>query len=191
YGDDLQTLEAKGEEILRVMRGIRGIEDLGLFRVIGQPNLNVAVVRNQAARYQLNVADVQDAIQTAVGGNAITQVLQGERRYDLVMRYLEPYRNTKEAIEQLRLVAPSSERVSLGQLALIKTTDGANRIYREGNTRYVALKYSVRGRDLGSTVEEAIRKVSGDVKLPTGYRIDWAGEYASQQRAQRRLMVVV
>lgn len=191
YGDDLRTLEAKGDQILRILRGVNGVEDLGLFRVIGQPNLNVTVDREQAARYQLNIADVQDAIQTAVGGNAISQVLQGERRYDLVMRYLEPYRNTKEAIEQIRLVAPSGERVSLAQLASIRTTDGANRIYREGNTRYVAIKYSVRGRDLGSTVEEAIAKVNEEVKLPVGYRIDWAGEYASQQRAQQRLMIVV
>jgi cobalt-zinc-cadmium resistance protein CzcA len=191
YGDDLRTLEAKGDEILRIMRGIRGLEDLGLFRVIGQPNLNIAVERDHAARYQLNVADVQDATQTAVGGKPITQVLQGERRYDLVMRYLEPYRDTKEAIEQIRLVAPSGERVSLAQLASIQTTDGANRIYREGNTRYVAIKYSVRGRDLGSSVEEAIAKVNEGVKLPVGYRIDWAGEYASQRRAQQRLAIVV
>jgi heavy metal efflux system protein len=191
FGDDLRTLEATGDEILRVMRGIRGVEDLGLFRVIGQPNLNIAVERDRAARHQLNVADVQDAIQTAVGGNAVSQVLQGERRYDLVMRYLEPYRDTREAIGQIRLAAPSGERVSLAQLASIRTTDGANRIYREGNTRYVAIKYSVRGRDLGSTVEQAIRKVGEDVTLPAGYCIDWAGEYASQQRAQQRLMIVV
>jgi cobalt-zinc-cadmium resistance protein CzcA len=191
YGDDLPTLEARAEDILGVMRGVRGVEDLGLFRVMGQPNLNVTVERAQAARYQLNVADVQDAVQTAVGGNAISQVLKGERRYDLVMRYLEPFRDTKEAIEQIRLVAPSGERVALAQLASISTADGANRIYREGNTRYVALKYSVRGRDLGSTVEEAMRKVREQVTLPAGYRIDWAGEYASQQRAQHRLLIVV
>ena len=191
YGDDLKTLEAKGDEILRIMHGVRGVEDLGLFRVIGQPNLNVTVDRTRAARYQLNVADVQDAIQTAVGGNAIGQVLQGERRYDLVLRYLEPYRDSKEAIEQIRLVAPAGERVSMAQLASVRTTDGANRIYREANTRYVAIKYSVRGRDLGGTVEEAISRVSEGVKLPPGYRIDWAGEYASQQRAQQRLMIVV
>jgi cobalt-zinc-cadmium resistance protein CzcA len=191
YGDDLRALEATGVDIVRVMRGIRGVEDLGLFRVIGQPNLNIAVDRTEAARYQLNVSDVQDAIQTAVGGNAVSQVLQGERRYDLVMRYLEPYRSTKEAIEEIRLAAPSGERVSLAQLASIRTADGANRIYREENTRYVAIKYSVRGRDLGGTVEEAMAKVNQEVKLPTGYRIDWAGEYASQQRAQQRLAVVV
>jgi heavy metal efflux system protein len=107
------------------------------------------------------------------------------------MRYLEPFRDTKDAIEQIRLVAPSGERVSLAQVASIRTTEGANRIYREGNTRYVAIKYSVRGRDLGSTVEEAIRKVDEQVKLPAGYHIDWAGEYASQQRAQHRLTIVV
>jgi heavy metal efflux system protein len=191
YGDDLRTLEAKGDEILRIMHGIRGVEDLGLFRVIGQPNLNITVERDRAARHQLNIADVQDAVQTAVGGSTITQVLQGERRYDLVMRYLEPYRDTKEAIERIRLVAPSGERVSLAQLASIHTTDGANRIYRERNTRYVAIKYSVRGRDLGSTVQEAIAKVSEGVALPVGYRVDWAGEYASQQRAQRRLAIIV
>src|SRR6516165_12296743 len=191
YGDDLRTLEAKADEIAGVMHGIRGVEDLGVFRVIGQPNLDFAVDRDKAARYGINVSDVQDAIQTAVGGNAIGQVLQGERRYDLVLRYLEPYRDSKEAIEQIRLVAPAGERVSMAQLASVRTTDGANRIYREANTRYVAIKYSVRGRDLGGTVEEAISRVSEGVKLPPGYRIDWAGEYASQQRAQRRLLVVL
>jgi cobalt-zinc-cadmium resistance protein CzcA len=191
YGDDLKTLENTGDRIVGVLRKIAGIQDLGLFRVIGQPNLNVVVDRRQAARYQINVADVQDAIQTAVGGNAVSQVLQGERRFDLVMRYRQSSRDTKEAIGQIRLVAPSGERVSLAQLATMEVTDGANEIYREGNSRYVAIKYSVRGRDLGSTVEEAIRRVQEQIKLPPGYRIDWAGEYASQQRSQRRLMIVV
>src|SRR5580700_2375020 len=191
YGDDLKTLEAKGDQIVGIMRHIGGIQDLGLFRVVGQPNLNLAVDREQAARYQINVADVQDAIQTAVGGAAFSQVLQGEQRYDLVMRYLPVYRDTKEAIERIRLVSPAGERVSLAQLCKISVTDGANGIYREGNSRYVAIKYSVRGRDLGSAVEEAIAKVGQQVTLPVGYRIDWAGEYESQQRAQRRLMIVL
>jgi cobalt-zinc-cadmium resistance protein CzcA len=191
YGDDLRALEDTGEKIVNVMRTIAGIEDLGLFRVIGQPNLNFAVDRDAAARYQINAADVQDAIQTAIGGTALTQVLQGEQRYDLVMRYLPAYRNTREAIEQTRLVAPSGERVSLAQLCRVEAADGASEVYREGNQRYVAIKYGVRGRDLGGAVEEAIAKVSQGVKLPTGYRIDWAGEYASQQRAQRRLAIVI
>jgi cobalt-zinc-cadmium resistance protein CzcA len=191
YGDDLKLLEEKGDQIVGIMRRIPGIQDLGLFRVIGQPNLNLAVDRKKAARYQINVSDVQDAIQTAVGGNAVSQVLKGEQRYDLVMRYLEPYRDTRQAIENIRLLSPSGERVSLAQLCKIQVLDGASEIYREGNSRYVAIKYSVRGRDLGSTVEEAIKKVEHEVKLPAGYKIDWAGEYASQKRSQRRLMIVL
>jgi cobalt-zinc-cadmium resistance protein CzcA len=120
------------------MRGINGVQDLGLFRVIGQPNLNFLVDRTQAARYQINATDVQDAVQTAVGGAALTQVLQEERRYDLVMRYLPQYRDTKEAIENIRLVSPSGERVSLAQLCKVEVSDGASQIYREGNSRYVA-----------------------------------------------------
>ena len=191
YGDDLKTLEEKGDQIVGVMRTVDGVQDLGLFRVLGQPNLNFTVDREAAARYQINAADVQDAIQTAVGGNALTQVLQGEQRYDLVMRYLPKYRDTKEAIENIRLLAPSGERVSLAQLCQVEAVDGASEVYREGNQRYVAIKYGVRGRDLGSAVEEAIQKVDQQVKLPTGYRIDWAGEYASQQRAQKRLAIVI
>ena len=122
YGDDLTVLEDKADQIVKVMRGVKGIADLGVFRVLGQPNLNVTVDRQQAARYQINVADVQDAIQTAVGGNALTQVLQGEARYDLVMRYLPQYRDTKEAIENIRLLSPTGERVSLAQLCKIEVT---------------------------------------------------------------------
>jgi cobalt-zinc-cadmium resistance protein CzcA len=191
YGDDLRTLEEKGDEVVAIMRNIRGVEDLGLFRVIGQPNLDFSVNRDQAARFGINVSDVQDAIQTAVGGNALTQVLIGEQRYDLVLRYLPQYRDTKEAIEKIRLLAPSGERVSLAQLTDVRVNDGASEIYREANSRYVAIKYSVRGRDLGSTVEEAIRKVNAGVKLPTGYTYDWAGEYESQKRSEKRLLIVL
>jgi cobalt-zinc-cadmium resistance protein CzcA len=191
YGEDLRTLEAKGDQIVSVMSKIRGVQDLGLFRVIGQPNLNYAVNRAAAARYGINVADVQDAVQTAVGGNAVTQVLQGEARYDVVLRYLPQFRNTQEAIDNIRLLSPTGERVSLAQLTTVTTEDGAEEIYREGGQRYVAIKYSVRDRDLGSTVEEAIRKVGDQVKLPPGYKIDWAGEYESQKRSSRRLMLVL
>ncbi|MFY9948161.1 MAG: CusA/CzcA family heavy metal efflux RND transporter, partial [Candidatus Sulfotelmatobacter sp.] len=191
YGDDLKVLEAKSDEVANVMRGIRGIEDLGVFRVLGQPNLNVTVDRAACARYQINVSDVQDAIQTAVGGNALTQVLKGEARYDLTLRYLPQYRSTEDAIENIRLLSPTGERVSLAQLCKISVTDGASEVYREGNRRYVAIKYSVRGRDLGSTVEEAIKKVDEQVKLPSGYSLKWEGEYASQKRANARLLIVL
>jgi cobalt-zinc-cadmium resistance protein CzcA len=191
YGDTLKTLEEKSAEIAGIMGTVKGVEDLGVFHVLGQPNLNVTVDRDAAARYQINVTDVQDAVQTAVGGNALTQVLQDEKRYDLTLRYLPQYRSTQEAIRNIRLLAPSGERVSLAQLCKIGEADGGSEIYREGNQRYVAIKYSVRGRDLGGAVEEAMKKVEEQVKLPPGYHIDWAGEYESQKRADERLLIVL
>jgi heavy metal efflux system protein len=191
YGNDLQVLEDKGDEIVNIMKKVRGVEDLGLFRVLGQPNLNISIDRQASARYGINVTDIQDAVETAVGGKAVSQVLQGEQRYDLVVRYTAPYRDNKEAIEAVRLLAPTGERVSLAQLAQVDIKDGASEIKREENSRYVAIKYGVRGRDLGSTVEEAMKLVKEKVKLPIGYHLDWAGEYESQKRSQRRLAVVV
>jgi cobalt-zinc-cadmium resistance protein CzcA len=191
YGDDLKVLEEKADQIVGIMRGVKGIEDLGVLQVLGQPNLNITVDRQQAARYQVNVADVQDAIQTAVGGNALTQVLQGEQRYDLVLRYLPQYRDSKETIENIRLLSPSGERVSLAQLCKIEERDGASEIYREGDQRFIAIKYSVRGRDLGGAVEEAIKKVGAQIELPRGYHIDWEGEYESEKRAEERLLIIV
>src|SRR5439155_13879518 len=125
YGDDLKTLEVTGEHIVNVLRTVPGVADLGLFRVIGQPNLEFVVERQQAARYGINVADVQDAIEAAVGGKAVSQVLKGEQRYDLVVRYQAPYRSTKESIENIRLLTPSGERVSLTQLCKVQVLDGA------------------------------------------------------------------
>ena len=191
YGDDLKLLEQKSDQIVSIMTQIKGVADLGVFRVLGQPNLNYVVDRAAAARYGINVADVQDAIQTAVGGGAVSQVLVGEARYDVVVRYLKPYRDTQQAIDDIRLLAPNGERVSLGQLTKPQVQDGAEEIYREANQRYIAIKYSVRGRDLGSTVEEAIAKVNTHVKLPPGYHLDWAGEYQSQKRANKRLALVL
>ncbi|HEV3331023.1 MAG TPA: CusA/CzcA family heavy metal efflux RND transporter [Bryobacteraceae bacterium] len=191
YGDDLGVLEDKADQIAKVMRRVPGIQDLGVFRVRGQPSDNFIVDRQQAARYQINVADVQDAVQTAAGGNALTQVLQGEARYDLVMRYLPEYRNTKESIEKIRLLSPTGERVSLAQLCKVEERDEGSEIYREGNQRYVAIKYSVRGRDLDGAVEESIEKVKPQVPLPRGYRIEWEGEYQSSKRAAKRLLYIV
>jgi cobalt-zinc-cadmium resistance protein CzcA len=191
FGDDLVTLEEKGDEIMSQMATVPGIKDLGLFRDMGQPNLDFAVDRQAAARFGINVADIQDAIQTAVGGNAVSQVLQGEARYDVVIRYKEQYRNTQEAIANIRLVAPSGERVSLAQLTKVHVREGAYDIYREGNQRYVGVRYEVRDRDLGSAVEEAMAKVQKNVQLPKGYHINWAGENESQKRSARRLMIVL
>jgi cobalt-zinc-cadmium resistance protein CzcA len=191
YGDNLRTLEHTAEIIQAQMGSVQGIEDLGIFRIVGQPNLNFTVDRDAAARWGINVADIQDALQTAIGSSALTQVQQGEARYDVTLRYDKQYRDTREAIEDVRLLAPSGERVSLAQLAKISTDDGAEQINREGGERYIAIKYSVRGRDLGSTVEEAISKVEHNVKLPSGYHLEWAGEYASQKRADKRMALVI
>jgi cobalt-zinc-cadmium resistance protein CzcA len=191
YGDDLKKLEDTANKVVTVMHSIRGVEDLGVFRVVGQPNVNIKIDRAKSDRFGINVADVQDAVETAIGGKAVSQILQGERRYDLVVRYLPAYRSNIREIGDIRLLSPNGERVSLDQLSTISVDDGASVIYRDNNSRYVAIKYSVRGRDLGSTVEEAMQRVENGVQLPTGYKIDWAGEYASAKRAQRRLAIIV
>jgi cobalt-zinc-cadmium resistance protein CzcA len=191
FGSDLKVLEAKANEIQNVMSKIPGVADLGTFQVRGQPNVNMVVDRAAADRFGINVSDVQDAVETAVGGKAVSQILIGEQRYDLTVRYQEQFRKTVDDLGNIRILAPSGERVSLGQLCQIKMEDGASNIYREGNSRYVAIKYSVRGRDLGSTVRQAIEDVGQKVKLDEGYHLDWTGEYESQQRANRRLAVIV
>ncbi len=191
FGADLKDLERTGDAIVNTMSRVPGVADLGIFRVIGQPNVNLIVNRQKADRFGINVADIQDAIETAVGGKAVSQILQGEAHYDLVVRYQEPYRRTIGDISNVRILAPSGERVSLGQLCDIRVEDGASQIFREGNSRYVAIKYSARGRDLGSTVEDAMRSVQKNVKLPKGYHLEWAGEFESQKRANARLSIIV
>jgi cobalt-zinc-cadmium resistance protein CzcA len=191
YGSDLHLLEDKADQIAAIMGHIRGITDLGVFQVTGQPDLDIVVDRQKAARFQINVADIQDAVQTAVGGNALTQVLRGEQSYNLTLRYLPRYRNTREAIQNIRLLSPSGERVSLAQLCTIREADEGSEIYRENNQRYVAIKYSVRGRALGNAVKEAIQKVDAQVKLPRGYHLGWEGEYQSEVRAEARMLIIV
>jgi len=191
HGTDLRELERKADEIVDVMKKVPGIADLGIFRVVGQPNVNLTVDRSKTDRFGINVSDIQDAVETAVGGKAVSQILSGERRFDLIVRYQEQYRRTVDDIANIRILAPSGERVSLGQLCTIKVEDGASMIYREGGSRYIAIKFSVRGRSLGEAVEEAINGVQKKVKLPEGYHLDWSGEYASKKRAERRLEIII
>jgi heavy metal efflux system protein len=191
YGSDLHVLEDKANEISGIMSRIPGIADLGVFNVTGQPDLVFTVDRAKAARWQINVADIQDAINTAVGGNALTQVLKGEEVYNLTLRYLPQYRETRQAIDNIRLLSPSGERVSLAQLCTVKEQDEGSEIYRENNQRYVAIKYSVRNRALGDAVREAIDKVNAQVKLPRGYHLGWEGEYQSEVRAEARMLIIV
>jgi heavy metal efflux system protein len=191
FGRDLKVLEQKAAEMQNVMSQIPGVADLGTFQVRGQPNVNLVVDRAAADRFGINVSDIQDAVEGAVGGKAVSQILIQEQRYDLTVRYQPQFRKTVEDISSIRILAPSGERVSLGQVSRISLDDGASTIYREGSSRYIAIKYSVRGRDLGSTVRQAIDEVRQKVQLPEGYHLDWTGEYESQQRANRRLAFIV
>ena len=191
YGPDLDVLEEKGEQIKEIMSKIDGVKDLGLQRDTGQPNIDLTVDRQAAARFGINVADIQDAIQTAVGGNPVSQLLQGEAVYNVVVRYQKPYRDTREAIQNIRLLSPSGERISLAQLTKVQVRDDAYDIYREDGSRYVAIRFEVRGRDLGTTVRESIDKIARNVQLPRGYHLEWSGEYDSEKRAEARLALIV
>jgi heavy metal efflux system protein len=191
FGRDLKMLEQKADEMQAAMNQVPGVADLGTFQVRGQPNVNLNVDRAAADRFGINVSDIQDAVEVAVGGKTLTEILIGEQRYGLTVRYQPAFRRTVEDIGKIRIAAPTGERVSLAQLCRISLDDGASTIYREGNSRYIAIKYSVRGRDLGSTVRQAIEEVGKKVKLPEGYHLDWTGEYESQQRANRRLAFIV
>jgi cobalt-zinc-cadmium resistance protein CzcA len=191
YGPDLNVLEEKGGQIKDVMAKIDGIKDLGIQRDTGQPNIDLTVDRLAAARFGINVADIQDAIQTAVGGNSVSQVLQGEAVYNVVVRYQKQYRDTKEAIQNILLLSPSGERVSLAQLTKVQVRDDAYDIYREGGSRYAAIRFEVRGRDLGTTVKEAIDNIAKNVQIPRGYHLEWSGEYDSETRAEKRLLFIL
>jgi cobalt-zinc-cadmium resistance protein CzcA len=191
FGDDLKTLERLGEEVTVAMSDIPGMHDVKLLRDFGQPNLDLTIDRRQAARFGINVADIQEGVQTAIGGNAVSQVLIGEQRYDVVVRYQAPYRSTQRSIEKIRLLSPAGERVSLAQLTNVEVKDGAYDIYREGNNRYAAITFNVRGRDLGTTVEDGIKRINEKVKMPPGYHIEWSGEYESEKRAEARLHLIV
>jgi cobalt-zinc-cadmium resistance protein CzcA len=190
YGPDLFTLEAKAKEIAAVLAGVRGVTDLDYDHLVGQPQLQIVVDRKAAARYGINVQDIQDAIEAATRGRVVTQVFEGERRFDLAVRLaggLEPMATLKG----LTVSAPSGERIPLAQLAEFIKTEGLGQILREGNQRRIAIKWSVRERDMGSLVAEAMRKVDATVHLPEGYTIVWSGRFEDQQRALARLYVIV
>ena len=191
FGTDLKTMEAKAVEIETAMRGIAGVKDLGIFRLVGQPNLLIQVDREASARYGLQVADVNAVVQGAVGGQAVTQVYEGERLFDLVVRFLPEYRQDVESIGNILVSTPTGARIPLKQLATITTQTGAFIIYRENNERYIPIKFSVRDRDLQSTVEEAQKKLAREVTLPERYRMEWAGQYDQLRDEQQRLAKVV
>jgi heavy metal efflux system protein len=177
------------------MAKIRGVTDLGIFHVLGQPNLNIKVDREKAARYGLNTGDVNTVVQAALGGTTATTVLEGDRQFNLAVRLDPKYRSSIDAVKSVKVAYPTPSGtngyVPLSELADITLDTGASFIYRERSQRYIPIKFSVRGRDLGSTVAEAQERVANAVKLPNGYRIIWSGEFDSLQAAKQRLMVVI
>jgi cobalt-zinc-cadmium resistance protein CzcA len=191
FGPDLATDERIANQVTEIMSGVRGIVDLAVYRSLGQPNLVITPNRAACARYGLNVGDVNAVVQAAIGGQAATQVLQGDRSFNLVVRWQPQYRTSLEAIKQIRVPLPSGGLVPLAQVADIRVAGGAAFVYRENFERYVPLRFAVRHRDFQSAVEEAKDKVAAAIKLPRGMHLEWAGEYAELQEANRRLAIVV
>jgi heavy metal efflux system protein len=191
FGPDLNVLEQKGSEIKRVIAGVDGIKSITLVQELGQPSLTVAVDRNKIAHYGLNVADVNGLIEAAVGGAAATQVVQGERLFDLVVRLAPQFRETPEQIGNILISTPSGGQVPLREVADIQISNGAAFIYRQDNSRYIGVQYSVEGRDLASAVQDAKKKVASNVVMPGGYRIIWGGEYEEYTASRKQLAVVL
>ncbi len=191
FGPDLQTDEGIANQVIAILNQVPGIVDTALYRSLGQPNLLITPDRAASARYGLNVGDVASVVQAAIGGQAVTEVLEGDRRFDLVVRWLPEYRQSLEAIRELRVTIPSGGVVPLAQIADIRTAEGASFVYRENLERYVPLRFGVRGRDLESAVDDAKKRITEAVKLPEGVHLAWAGEYGELQQAIRRLMIIV
>jgi cobalt-zinc-cadmium resistance protein CzcA len=191
YGPDLEVLEKNADLIKTQLESVRGIEDVGVFTELGQPNLLIEVDRQRCARYGLAPADVNSIVQAAIGGQSVTDIFEGERHFPLVVRLLPEYRQDVQAIRNIVVPTPSGAQVPLGELADIKLRSGASYIYREANERYIPIKFSVRGRDLGGAIAEAQSKIAANVKLPAGYRADWSGEFGELKEAEARLMYIV
>ena len=187
FGPDLRTLEDRAGAIKRVMAKVPGIGELSVVKQLGQPSLTVTVDRAKVARYGLNVADVNGLISAAVGGAVATQVVQGEKLFDLVVRLEPRYRQTPEAIANILIATPGGQQVPLKEVADVRVASGASFIYREGNSRYIGVQYSVKDRDLAGAVEDAQRQVAAAVKLPAGYRMVWGGEYEEYTTSRKQL----
>ncbi|MFZ0978895.1 MAG: CusA/CzcA family heavy metal efflux RND transporter [Candidatus Acidiferrales bacterium] len=191
FGDDIDTLVEKAGEVRDVMAQVPGIADLGVFPETGQPELLISIDRGASGRYGLMAADVNAAVQAAIGGLAATEILEGDRRFDFAIRYNQQHRATPEAIRQILLPTPDGNRVPLGDVADVSLKEGAFMIYRENGRRYIPVKFSVRGRDLAGTIRDAETRIHANVRLPQGYHYEWAGEYESLREEEHRLAVVI
>jgi cobalt-zinc-cadmium resistance protein CzcA len=191
FGSDLPTLEEKAKQVEDVLSKVRGITHVVLVRELGQPTLTIVPDRAKIARFGLNVSDINDLIETAMAGKAATQVIQGERQFGLVVRMQEPFRNDMNAIRNLLISTPDGQHLPLSQFADIRVESGASFIYRESNSRYIGIQYSVEGRDLASAVGEARKRVDEAVKLPIGYRFDWGGEYKEYLASLEQMKIIL
>jgi cobalt-zinc-cadmium resistance protein CzcA len=191
FGSDLETLEQKAEAARKVLAGVPGITGITLVRELGQPSLIIEPNRQRIAEYGLNVADINTLIETAIGGTAATKVIQGEREFDLVVRLEERFRQNMGAIQNLLIATPDGQHLPLSQFASIRIEKGASFIYREANSRFIGIQFSVDHRDLASAVQEAKRKISAAVPLPLGYTYDWGGEYKDYLAARSQMVVIV
>lgn len=191
YGDSLNYTEARANQVYEIMKKIPGVEDLGVIRNIGQPEMRIELDENKMALYGVTTADANAIIEMAIGGKAITQIYEGERKFQLRLRYEEKYRNNAEAISNLMVPTLRGARVPIKNIATIRTLTGPSIIFRDDNRRYTAVKFSIRGRDMGSVIAEAQSKVDKEVKLDKGYEMQWAGDFENQQRATKRLTQVV
>ncbi|HET7620187.1 MAG TPA: CusA/CzcA family heavy metal efflux RND transporter [Vicinamibacterales bacterium] len=191
FGPDLETLEAKADAARKVLTTVPGITGITLVRELGQPSLTITPNREALARYGLNVADVNTLIETAIGGTAASDVIQGERQFGLVVRLQEPFRKNMQAIQSLLIATPDGQHLPLGQFADIKIDKGASFIYREANSRFIGIQFSVTGRDLASAVQEAQRSVAAAVPLPLGYTFDWGGEYKEYLAARSQMKIII
>ncbi len=191
FGPDLETLEGKGKAIKRVLEGVRGIKEITLVQELGQPSLTVDIDRGKIARYGLNVADINGLIEAAVGGSAATQVVQGEKQFDLVVRLEPQFRDNPEQIRNILVSTASGSQIPLKEFADIRVQNGASFIYREDNSRYIGVQFSVEGRDLAGAVDDARRQVQAKVPLSEGYRLDWGGEYKEYTASRKELNLVL
>ncbi|PJJ52951.1 efflux RND transporter permease subunit [Hymenobacter chitinivorans] len=191
FGNDLQEINAKADSVATILRGVRGVKDLGILRNLGQPEMSVLLDQNRMATYGVAAADAQAVVEMAIGGKAATQLYEGERKFDIRIRYPEQYRSTEAEIGELRVPTLKGGRVALKEIATIRTANGPASVYHDNGQRFIAVKFSVRDRDMGSTIAEAQKKVDAQIHLPKGYSIAWAGEFENQVRAQHRLSQMV
>lgn len=191
FGDDFRTLDSLAGQVTAQLRTVDGIEDLGILRNLGQPEFRIELDQQKMAQYGISVADANAVIEMALGGKAATQLYEGERKFDIRIRYEKDWRDTPDKIAQLRVPTQDGSKIPLSEIATMRTLTGPAFIFRDNNTRYIAVKFSVRGRDLGSTIAEAQQKVNAALKLPKGYSMTWNGEFENAQRAGKTLEHVV